>query len=173
MKLKSLLLILSSTATMYASSLSVNDAYVRATPPSLPNTAGFMKITNSSNEDISLVSASSDASNVTELHTHDMKDGVMTMYQVKKIDIKANSTTELKPGGFHVMMLGLKTKPLKEGKNVEIILNFSNGQHIKVFAPVKKVMAGMMMGKKHNMNHESKGMACGAGKCGAGKCGSK
>lgn len=168
MKLKSLLLILASSSTLFASSLSVSDAYVRATPPNLPNSAAFMSIKNTSNKDISLVSASSDASKVSELHTHDMKDGVMTMYQVPKIDIKANSTTTLKPGGFHVMLLGLKVKPLKEGKNVELVLNFSNGQHIKVFAPVKKVMAGMKMHKHHNhMKKENKAMSCGAGKCGS------
>jgi len=174
MKLKSILLMLASASVMFASSLSVDNAYVRATPPGLPNSAAFMEIKNTSNETISLVSATSDASKVVELHTHDMKDGVMTMYQVPKIDIKANSSTVLKPGGFHVMLIGLKTRPLKEEMNVEVVLNFSNGQHIKVFAPVKKVMSGMMMGKKHHMMNKesSKGMACGSGKCGAGKCGS-
>lgn len=169
MKLKSILLLLLSAGTLFASSLSVNNAYVRATPPGLPNSAAFLSITNSSDKDISLLTASSDASKVAELHTHDMKDGIMTMYQVPKIDIKANSTTTLKPGGFHVMLLGLKTRPLKEDMNVEIVLNFSNGQHIKVFAPVKKVMSGMMMGKMSHGNKEAKTMSCGAGKCGSGK----
>ncbi|QKJ21983.1 copper chaperone PCu(A)C [Poseidonibacter lekithochrous] len=165
MKLKSLLLLIASASTIYASSITVKNAYVRATPPSLPNSAAFMELHNSSDKDISVMSASSDASKVAELHTHDMKDGVMMMYQVPKIDIKANSSTTLKPGGFHVMLLGLKTKPLKEEMNVEINLNLSNGQTLKVFAPVKKVMAGMKMG--HGMNKKSSGMSCGAGKCGS------
>lgn len=164
MKLKSLFLLIASASTIYASSITVKNAYVRATPPSLPNSAAFMEVHNSSNKDISIVSASSDASKVAELHTHDMKDGIMKMYQVPKIDVKANSSTTLKPGGFHVMLLGLKTKPLKEEMNVEIILNLSNGQTIKVFAPVKKVMAGMKMG--HGMKKNT-GMSCGAGKCGS------
>lgn len=166
MKLKSLFLLLASASTIYASSVSVKNAYVRATPPSLPNSAAFMEVHNSSDKDISIISASSDASKVAELHTHDMKDGVMKMYQVPKIDIKANSFTTLKPGGFHVMLIGLKTKPLKEEMNVEINLNLSNGQTIKVFAPVKKVMAGMKMGG-HGMHKKSSGMSCGAGKCGS------
>ncbi len=141
-----------SVTVLFASSLKVEDAYVRATPPNLPNSAAFMKIVNSSDEDISLVSAKSDASNIVELHTHDMKNGVMKMYQVKEIEVKANSTTVLKPGGFHVMLIDLKTRPLKENMNVEVVLTFSNGQNIKVFAPVKKVMAGMMM-KNHGMKH--------------------
>lgn len=171
MKLKSLVLLMLSATAIFASSLSVENPYVRATPPGLPNSAAFMSISNSSDKDISLVSARSDASSVVELHTHDMKDGVMKMYQVPKINIKANSSTVLKPGGFHIMLIGLKTKPLKEEMNVEIELHFSNGQNLKVFAPVKKVMSGMMMGK-HKMKKDMPKMSCGAGKCGGnGKCG--
>lgn len=169
MKLKMLGLLLAGCVSAYASVVSVENPYVRATPPGLPNSAAFMTITNSSDKDISLLSATSDASKVVELHTHDMKDGVMKMYQVPKIDIKANSSTKLKPGSFHIMLLDLKTRPLKEEMNVEVNLKFSNGQVLKVFAPVKKVMAGMM---KHNhMHKEESKMSCGAGKCGTGKCG--
>lgn len=63
-----------------------------------------------------------------------------------------------------VILIDLKTKPLKEEMEVEVVLNFSNGQVVKVFAPVKKVMAGMMM-KNHGMPNKQK-MSCGAGKCG-------
>ncbi|MGA1939586.1 copper chaperone PCu(A)C [Arcobacter sp. YIC-310] len=164
MKRKLFSLLFLSSTSIFASALSVKDAYVRATPPNLPNSAAFMEITNSSDKSISLISATSSASNIVELHTHDMKDGIMKMYQVPKIEIKANSSTVLKPGGFHIMLIDLKTKPLKEQMQVEIDLSFSNGQNIKVFAPVKKVMAGMMM-KNHGMNNKEK-MSCGAGKCG-------
>jgi len=167
MKLKTLLISTLATTSIFASSLSVQNSYVRATPPSLPNSAAFMDIKNSSQKDISLLSATSTAAKNVELHTHDMKNGVMSMYQVKNIDIKANSTTVLKPGGYHVMLLGLNNKPLKPGQNVVINLNFSNGETIKIKAPVKKVMAGMMM-KHHGMNKENKpAMSCGAGKCGS------
>lgn len=166
MKLKSLILLLATAATTYASSISVENSYVRATPPSLPNSAAFMDIKNSSNENISLVSATSSISKVVELHTHDMKDGMMKMYQVEKIDIKANSTTVLKPGGFHVMLIGLNKKPLKEKESVEITLNFSNNQSVKIQAPVKKVMSGMMM-KNHGMKKDKPAMSCGSGKCGS------
>lgn len=173
MKLKSLLLLLGATSTIYASSISVENSYVRATPPSLPNSAAFMDLKNNSDKDISLVSATSTTSKVVELHTHDMKDGVMTMYQVPKIDIKANSSTVLKPGGFHIMLIGLNKKPLKEGQSVDLVLNFSNNESVKITAPVKKVMSGMMM-KNHGMKNHKPAMSCGAGKCGGnGKCGSK
>lgn len=168
---KSLLILLALSATLFASALEVKDSYVRATPPGLPNSAAFMTVVNSTNKDISLISASSKIAKAVELHTHDMKDGVLKMYQVPKIDVKANTSTILKPGGFHVMFIGLN-KPLKVGENVDFTLTLSNGESINVTAPIKTVMGGMM--------HKKKGMSCGEGKCGSsmkkmscgqGKCG--
>jgi len=142
---------------VFASSIKVDNAYARATPPNLPNSAAFMEIKNESKQDVALVWAKSTASNVVELHTHDMKDGVMTMYQVPKIDIKANSTTVLQPGGFHVMLIDLVQKPLKENDEITLTLGFSNGEEQTLKIPVKTVMGGMMQqnSMKHgNMNHK-------------------
>lgn len=155
---KLLLLTLLAVSTLFASSIEINDAYVRATPPNLPNSAAFMSIKNSSDKDISIIKASSDVSKVVELHTHDMKDGVMKMYQVPKIDILANSQTVLKPGGFHIMFIGLN-KALKVGETVTFTIEFSNGESQTITAPIKTVMGGM---KHHNMK-------CQSGKCGGGK----
>jgi copper(I)-binding protein len=159
---KFLLLALLSASTLFASEIEVKDAYVRATPPGLPNSAMFMKVENNSDKDVAILKATSNISKVVELHTHSMKDGVMKMYQVPKIDVKAKSTTELKPGGFHIMLIGLH-KPLKVGEEVTFTLEFSNGKTTTITAPIKTVMAGM--------NHKGmkKGMSCGAGKCGSNK----
>ncbi len=143
-----------SVASLIASDIEIKDAYARATPPGLPNSAAFMSISNHSMSDISLVAVKTTISNVAELHTHDMKDGVMKMYQVPKIDIKAHSNTVLKPGGFHVMLLGLKQKPLAVGQKVELTLVFSNNKEVNVTIPVKTVMGGMKMDhSKMKMDH--------------------
>lgn len=165
--MKKIVLLLSAMAiSLLANSIKVEDAYARATPPGLPNTASFMTIKNTGDKDIALIGAKSSVVNVAELHTHDMKDGKMMMYQVPKITIKANSSTTLQPGGFHVMMLGLKQKPLKKGQTVDLELSFSNGEKISLTLPVKTVMGGMM--KKHSMKGGMKeGMSCGQGKCGS------
>lgn len=155
---KFILLTLVTISTLFASSVEVEDSYVRATPPNLPNSAAFMTLKNDSNEDISIIKASSNVSKFVELHTHDMKDGVMKMYQIPKIDISANSQTVLKPGGLHIMFIGLH-KPLKAGEEVVFTLEFSNGNTKTITAPVKTVMGGM---KHHSMK-------CQAGKCGGGK----
>ncbi len=161
---KFLLLALLSVSTLFASDIEVKDAYVRATPPGLPNSAAFMTIENKTDKNIALVKATSDVSKVVELHTHSMTDGVMKMYQVPKIDIPANGETALKPGGFHVMLIGLH-KPLKEKENVTITLDFSNGENKTITIPVKTVMDGMM--KKDMKKSMKKGMSCGTGKCGS------
>ena len=73
----------------------------------------------------------------------------MRMRRVKQIDIKAGSTTELKPGGFHVMFIGLK-QALNVGDKVYLELVFDDGEVTKLSIPVKMV-AGMH--KPMKMNH--------------------
>lgn len=140
---KFILLVFVSFSTLFASSIKVENAYVRATPPNLPNSAAFMSVENDLDEDISILEATSDVSKVAELHTHQMKDGVMKMYQVPKIDVPAKGKTALKPGGFHIMLIGLN-HPLKAGENVTLTLKFSNGETQTIVAPIKSVMDGMM-----------------------------
>jgi len=141
------LAVLLSISTLLASDITVEGAYARATPPNLPNSAAFMTVKNSSDKLVSIISASSEVSKVVELHTHDMKDGVMKMYQVPKIDIPAKGETVLKPGGFHIMFIGLHS-PLKVGEEVTLTINLSNGESQRVTAPIKTVMGGM----KHHGN---------------------
>ena len=150
---KLVLIALFSASTLLASSIKIENPYVRATPPNLPNSAAFMSVKNDSNKAVSIVSASSSISKVVELHTHDMKNGVMKMYQIPKIDIPANSKIDLKPGGLHVMFIGLNN-PLKEGETVTFTLNLSNGETKTITAPIKKVMSGMKHHGKHMHHHK-------------------
>ena len=147
---KTLLGLLVATASLFASDIEIKDAYVRATPPGLPNSAAFMTLVNKTDKDLAIVKASSKVSKIVELHTHDMKDGVMKMYQIPKIDVAAKSQTVLKPGGLHIMLIGLYN-PLKVNDNVELTLELSNGQTKTIQAPIKTVMGGM----KHHGNHKN------------------
>ena len=136
------------TSSLFASNIEISDAYVRATPPNLPNSAAFMSIENKSSQNISLMWAKSAIAKHVELHTHDMSNGVMKMYQVPKIDINAHSTTTLQPGGFHIMLIDLIKKPLSQSETIMLTLGFSNNEEITLNIPVKSVMGGMM-----KMNH--------------------
>ena len=145
--LLSLLVLTLISTSSFAGSVTVVQPYVRAVPPGHPNSAAFMVLKNTSEQDRALVNARSNISKVVELHTHIKEGGMMRMRQVKKIDIKAGSETVLKPGGLHVMFIGLKQQ-LKAGDKVELELEFDNGATIKLTVPVKMV-AGM---RKKQMN---------------------
>jgi len=131
-----------SVSTLLASTLEVNDAYVRATPPGLPNSAAFMNISNNSNHDITILKASSSIAKAVELHTHDMSNGVMKMYQVPEIIIPKKGTVKFQPSGYHLMFIGL-TNPLKAGEEVTFTLTLKNGKTKTITAPIKTVMNGM------------------------------
>ncbi len=132
------------TCNIFANNIVISDAYVRAVPPNLKSSASFMKITNNSNKSISLMSVDSDIAKDIELHEHIMNNGMMKMQQVTHINIPANSTIVLKPGGLHVMLIGLNKK-LKVGDKVNsFTFNFSNKTSIIIDnIPVKSVMMGM------------------------------
>lgn len=95
------------------------------------NGAIFMSIKNGLDADIKLISASSSVSDSVELHTHKMVDGMMAMTRLNSIDIPKNSEVELRPGGLHIMLMGLK-KPLNVGDSVDLVLNFNTGRSIKI-----------------------------------------
>jgi copper(I)-binding protein len=146
---KLIMLALLSVSTLFASSIEIKDAYVRATPPGLPNSAAFMTVINGTSKDMAIVKASSSIAKAVELHTHDMSNGVMRMYQVPKISIPKNSETIFQPGGFHVMFIGL-IHPLQVGETVTFTFEFENGETKNVTAPIKSVMSGM---NHKNMDH--------------------
>lgn len=118
----------------------VTNERIRLLPPGSPTTALFMDIENTSDKDIYLVKAESSLSKKVELHNHIMKDGMMKMEEVSKIKIKAKSKTHLKPGGLHIMMIGLKSD-LTEGQEVEVKLNFESGTSMTIKPKVVKFKA--------------------------------
>ncbi|WP_434339977.1 copper chaperone PCu(A)C [Motilimonas cestriensis] len=125
----------------------VDGAYVRATPPNVQNSAAFLQLMNHSNELATLVSAKSDIAEKVELHNHIMADGMMKMRQVDGIKINAMETVSLQPGGYHIMLMGLK-QPLTEGQEVSFTLGFSSGEQVSFVALVKSVK-----GDKPKMKH--------------------
>ena len=133
--------------------IQIQHPYARAVPPGQPNSAAFMTLRNKSDAANALVSASSPAAKVVELHTHTMDGGMMKMRKVEKIELPAKGDAVLKPGGLHIMLIGLKQQ-LKPGMKVSLTLKFSDGSESTVEAPVQQVMK--MMDHKmdgHKMSH--------------------
>ena len=103
----------------------IKDKRIRQSPPTTKMAAGYMIIYNKTAVTDTLISAKCDISDTLELHNMTHENGVMKMRKVEGIDIPANSSTELKPGGYHLMFINLKGK-LNEGDRVKLELNFKN-----------------------------------------------
>ena len=123
--------------------IKIENAYVRATAPGQPAAGAFMKIDNSGAAD-QLVSASSPAAGEVQLHQMSMEGNVMKMGQVKDITVPANGTVDLKPGGYHIMLMNIKA-PLKVGETVPVKLKFAKAGEVEVKLPVNAVSSGMNM----------------------------
>lgn len=124
-------------------SIDIEDAWIRAMPSKAMSTAAFMKITNKLPNEVKLISADIDGVQSVELHKT-MSDGkVMRMVKQSHIPLPANSSLVLKPGSWHIMMIGLE-KQFPEGSVHQVQLNFDNGfkQNIKI--RVKKHQIQMM-----------------------------
>ena len=133
--------------------LMLDSPWARATPGAAKNGAAFMVIHNQGTTADRLVSAASDVSARVELHTHINNDGVMQMREVDGIDVPAGGRAELKPGSFHVMMMGLKA-PLKEGESFPLTLTFENAGSTTVEVKIESVGAmGSMSSGEMKMDH--------------------
>jgi copper(I)-binding protein len=112
----------------------VSAPWVRGTVPQQKATGAFMKI--ESREPVSLVAASSPAAGVAEVHEMAMEKDVMKMRPVKKLEVAPGKPVELKPGGYHVMLLDLK-QPLKAGETVPLTLTFEKADKSRQTVEVK------------------------------------
>ena len=126
-------------ADVKVGSLTIEDVWARSAQTG-QMTGAFMRIQNSGAAD-KIISASCDAAKATELHATQMSDGVMKMRPVSAMEIPAMGELSLKPGGYHIMLIGLKAA-LQEGRDVPITLYFDDGSHLTVMAPIKKPSAG-------------------------------
>ena len=104
-----------------AADVTVSDPWVRGTVSAQRATGAFMRL--QADQDLRLVAASSPVAGVTEIHEMVMQDNVMKMRQVPAVELPAGKTVELKPGGYHVMLMDLK-QPLKAGEQVPLTLTF-------------------------------------------------
>ncbi|HTE16257.1 MAG TPA: copper chaperone PCu(A)C [Burkholderiales bacterium] len=105
----------------FAQNIEVKEAWVRGTVPAQKVSGAFMEITGKSA--VRLVGAASPVAGAVEIHNMTMQNGVMKMFQVEGIDVPAGKTVKLAPGGYHLMMMGLKQQ-MKPGERVPLKLTF-------------------------------------------------
>jgi copper(I)-binding protein len=124
-----------SAQELKSGSLTLIDPWARATVTGQGSGAAYLTIRNDGGTD-RIVSASAPVSNVVELHTHTLDGGVMRMRQVDAIDVTGGTTTQLKPGGLHIMLIGLKA-PLKAGDSFPLTLKFEKAGEVKLDVKIR------------------------------------
>lgn len=115
-------------ATAQAQSVDVKDAWARATVPGQKATGAFMKLT--SKDGSRLVGAASPVAGVVEVHEMKMEGDVMRMRAIAGLDLPAGKAVELKPGGYHVMLLDLKTA-LRKDSSIPLTLVFKDAKGVE------------------------------------------
>lgn len=130
------------------------DPWARATAAGQGNGAAYMVITNHGPAD-RILRAEAGVSRKVELHTHQVDaQGVARMIEIPAIDLPAHSTTELKPGGLHIMFIGLE-KPLEAGRRFPLKLVLEKAGEVTLDVEVRAAGAGpaMQHGTGHGMQH--------------------
>lgn len=114
----------------------IEGAWARPTVQGQQAGGGYLSITSAAAD--RLLGGSTQVAQQFELHTMAMRGDVMEMRQVDAIELPAGKKVELKPGGLHVMFIGLKA-PLKVGDKVPVTLKFEKAGELKVdFAVTNK-----------------------------------
>ena len=125
----------------------IKDAWVRSTVPGQMGTGAFMKIT--AKAGTQLVGVSSPVAGVGEVHEMKMDGDIMKMRAMPVLDLPAGKTVELKPGGYHVMLMDLKQPLLKDSK-VPLTLMFKDAKGVQsklaLTLPVNNIAPGVAPG---------------------------
>lgn len=115
----------------------ITHVWIKATPAAQKNSAAFMMINNYGDAEEKLISAEFAQSDVVELHEMVYENDMMKMRKVENMVVPVKGMLELKPGGLHIMLIGLK-QDLKAGEKYQLHLNFESGLKKTIEAEVKE-----------------------------------
>ena len=125
-----------------AADIAIVHPWARATAPGAQVGAGYVTLQNSGAAADKLVSATADVADHVEIHEMSMDGGVMKMRQLPTgLEIPAGKSVELKPGGFHLMLMGLK-QPLKSGETIKGVMTFEKAGAVPVELKVEAMGGG-------------------------------
>jgi len=129
-------LLLSACGAPKSNSIEVSNYWVRSAL-SGGNSAAYMLLTNDTGQADQLIGASSDAATAVEIHLSQMStDGVMQMIHQQSVAIGSGAELELKPGSYHMMLIGLK-QDLNVGDHITLTIHFNNHADITLTVPVQ------------------------------------
>ena len=122
--------------------LEISQPWTRATPATAQSAGGFLTVTNKGTTPDRLIAARSAASAKVEVHEMRMDGNVMKMRELEKgLEIPAGATVMLKPGGYHIMFMGLKA-PFAKDTKVPVTLVFENAGSLDIVLDVEALGAG-------------------------------
>ena len=133
-------------ANAWAQTVTVSDEWARATVPGQKATGAFMKIT--AKQTSRLVAVSSPVAGITEIHEMKMDKDVMRMSAVQALELPAGKAVELKPGGYHVMLMDLK-QPLTDKSTIVMTLTFEDAKGQKSLMEVQVPVRAMTAMSTH------------------------
>ncbi len=133
------LLATAATATQAQNTVKVDKVWARPTVAGQSGGGGYLTITGGAVAD-KLVAASAPVSKTVELHMMEMDGNIMRMRAIPAIAVPAGGTVQLKPGGMHLMFIGLN-KTLKAGDSFPLTLNFEKAGDVKVDVKVTTMRA--------------------------------
>lgn len=114
----------------------IENAWVRATVPGQQVAGAFMDITSPLPARLVKVESPLGAA---EIHSMALRDGVMEMRRVEALELPAGQTVRLAPGGYHIMLIGLKS-PLKAGSKVPLALTMENADKTKTTRRIEAIV---------------------------------
>src|SRR3989442_1741534 len=127
--------LIAGAAMAQSSQVELKDAWARATPGKGENGAAYLTIVSPGGD--RLVSVSTRVAKKAELHTMTTEGGVMKMRPLAGLDVPAGEPVTLKPGGAHIMLMGLN-QPLQAGQSFPLTLAFEKAGQREVTVAVEK-----------------------------------
>lgn len=120
--------------------IAVEHAWARATPKGAKTGAAYITLVNSGTRDDRLLQVTSPVAESVQFHSETNDNGVMKMRMLAAVTVDPGAQVTLKPGGIHMMLLGLK-QPLKEGQTISLTLTFEKAGDIAATARVGSIAA--------------------------------
>lgn len=133
-----------------ASDIMIHMPWARALPPVATNGAAYLMVHNNGNTDDRIIEIKSPIAGSVMMHKSIQKNGSLHMKHVPNLPVKARGMVQFKPGGLHVMLMGLK-KPLVSGESFPITVVMEQAGEITGMVKITKNKAGKK--DKHNHQH--------------------
>jgi copper(I)-binding protein len=121
-----------------AAKIAISQAWGRSSPMMAQTGAVYVVIENQGGVADRLIGVSSAAAKTVEVHESYMEDGMMKMRPVDGgLEIPAGGKVEMKPGGYHIMLIDLE-KPLEAGSKITVTLKFEKSGEIPVDVEIRE-----------------------------------